>query len=306
MQENIIKKNSIKAWFLASRPKTLTGAMVPVLIGTSLALSDSNIQCFRVVPAVLCFLFAFIMQIDANFVNDYFDFKKGNDDETRLGPLRACSQGWIDVKSMRKGIIITTLIACVVGFPLVLFGGIEMILIGLLCVFFCFLYTTKLSYMGLGDFLVLVFFGIVPVCMTYYLEMPDGNQVISFEVLVASIACGCVIDTLLIVNNYRDIDNDRNACKNTLVVKLGKSKSRMFYLYIGVFACFLGLVFVFNGHFLATILSLIYLWIHYSTYKHLVRIDKGKELNIVLGETARNMFFYGIMVSFGIILNLFL
>ncbi len=115
--------NSAKAWLLASRPKTLTGAAVPVMIGTAMALSE-NAGCIRVIPAVLCFLFAFIMQIDANFVNDYFDCLKGNDDDTRLGPKRACAQGWITTGAMRTGIIVTTVAACLVGLPLVFYGGL--------------------------------------------------------------------------------------------------------------------------------------------------------------------------------------
>lgn len=120
---------------------------------------------FNWVPAILCLLFAWVMQIDSNFVNDYFDCKKGADDETRLGPRRACSQGWITMKAMKIGIAITTLIACIIGLPLVFYGGIEMVLVGITCVAFCFLYTTSLSYLGLGDVLVLMFFGIVPVAV---------------------------------------------------------------------------------------------------------------------------------------------
>ena len=139
MQEEKIIKNSWKAWLLAARPKTLTGAAVPVMIGLSLAWT--HVDEYQWLPAILCLLFAFIMQIDANFVNDYFDFLKGNDDETRLGPKRACAMGWVDAKVMRRAIIIVTVLACVVGLPLVLYGGLEMVLIGALCVLFCFLYT---------------------------------------------------------------------------------------------------------------------------------------------------------------------
>ena len=140
--------NSFKAWFLASRPKTLTGAAVPVMIGFALAV-DHYGSMVRAVPAILCVLFAFFMQIDANFVNDYFDYIKGVDGKDRLGPKRACTQGWITLYAMRVGIIVTTVLSCLVGLPLVLFGGWNMVLIGALCVLFCFLYTTRLSYIGL-------------------------------------------------------------------------------------------------------------------------------------------------------------
>lgn len=295
-----IKQNSVKAWLMAARPKTLTGAAVPVMIGVSLAYSDTYAGLFLMVPAILCFCFAFVMQIDANFINDYFDFVKGNDDETRLGPRRACAQGWVSVGAMKYAIGITTVIGCIIGMPLIYYGGLEMILIGLLCVIFCFLYTTHLSYLGLGDALVIVFFGIVPVCVTFYIQ----KMTVDMETFVASIACGLVIDTLLIVNNYRDIDNDKRAGKNTLVVKLGPLMSRGLYLWIGFLSCILGLVFVIFGHHLfAFILPLIYAAIHYTTYRKLVRINKGKALNIVLGDTARNIFIYGLCVSVGVLLG---
>lgn len=296
MQEEKIVKNSWKAWLLAARPKTLTGAAVPVMI--SLSLAWDKVETFQWLPAILCLLFAFIMQIDANFVNDYFDFMKGNDDETRLGPKRACAMGWVDSHAMRRAIAITTALACVVGLPLVWYGGMEMILIGVLCVLFCFLYTTHLSYVGMGDVLVLVFFGIVPVCIPFYIL----SRTLTVEVVVASLACGLVIDTLLMINNYRDIENDERAGKRTLAVKLGKECSRMMYLLLGVVACLLGIVFALNGHLWAFILSAGYIILHAITYSHMVRIDHGRALNGVLGETARNMFVYGLLVSIGIIL----
>ena len=110
-----------------------------------------------------------------------------------------------------------------VGLPLVYFGGWEMILVGFACVVFCFLYTISFSYIGLGDVLVLVFFGLVPVCMTYWLVSPPTPLMsIPWPVIVLSIACGLIIDTLLVVNNYRDIDNDRRAGKRTLIVRIGE------------------------------------------------------------------------------------
>ena len=197
-----IRVNSLKAWILAARPKTLTGAAVPVMMGLSLAWVDTRLTGidFNGIAAALCLLFAFIMQIDANFINDYFDYKKGTDDETRLGPRRACAQGWVTTAAMRRAIGMTTALACLTGLPLVAFGGLEMVVVGLLCVVFCFLYTTHLSYLGLGDLLVLVFFGLVPVCCTYFLQ----THTVTKEVVESSLACGMVIDTLLIVNNYRD------------------------------------------------------------------------------------------------------
>ncbi|MES5005678.1 1,4-dihydroxy-2-naphthoate octaprenyltransferase [Prevotella disiens] len=306
MEQNV-KTNSLNAWILAARPKTLTGASVPVMIGIAFAFKDLSWENFQIIPALLCVLFAFIMQIDANFVNDYFDCLKGNDDsETRLGPHRACSEGWITLPAMRKGLIATTLLACINGLPLIYYGGWEMILIGLLCVAFCFLYTTKLSYLGLGDLLVLVFFGIVPVCLTYYVILPKGLQTITWQVFVASLASGLVIDTLLVVNNYRDRENDKQANKNTLIVRIGEKRAEQLYHWLG----FLGLllmdsVFIFSYSSMKTLsltLLFFYLFLHQKAFTEMKRIKHGKELNKVLGLTARNMFVFGLLATIGILL----
>lgn len=298
MDKEIIKKNSFRSWVLAARPKTLTGASVPVMIGLALAFSCLGSVGFKTVPALLCFLFAFIMQIDANFVNDYFDFISGKDDDERLGPPRACAMGWIDVSRMKTGILITTILACLIGLPLVLYGGIEMIAVGALCVVFCFLYTTFLASHGLGDLLVLVFFGIVPVCATYYLQTGTCSWLVFF----ASIACGLVIDTLLVVNNYRDIDNDRRAGKNTLIVKIGARGGRILYLMLGAVAFLMGLMFE-ETYPAAFVPTAIYMILHVKTYRKMVRIEKGKDLNLVLADTARNMFVYGLTLSAGLLFS---
>ena len=298
-----IKTDSPRAWLLAARPKTLTGAAVPVMIGVALAYADGADYVegtFSWVAAALCFLFAFIMQVDANFINDFFDFAKGADDaETRLGPPRACTQGWVRLDSMKRAIALTTCVACVVGLPLVWYGGLEMILVGLLCVVFCFLYTTHLSYLGLGDVLVVVFFGIVPVCISYYIQL----HTCTWQVFLASLACGLVIDGLLLVNNFRDRDTDRQVGKTTLVVRIGEQATLRLYLGVGVAACLIGLVFWLNGHVLATLLPLLYLALHVFTYLKIKSINRGKALNGCLGETARNIFVYGLTVAAGLLLS---
>ena len=303
MEEAIVKTNSPKAWLLAARPKTLTGAAVPVMIGIALAWTDAQDyygdDVFSWTAAILCLLFAFLMQIDANFINDFFDFANGADDtETRLGPRRACAQGWVKLDAMKRAISATTCLACIVGLPLVLFGGLEMIIVGAVCVVFCFLYTTHFSYLGLGDLLVLVFFGIVPVCITYYLQL----HTVTWQVFLASLACGLVIDALLVVNNFRDRDNDREAGKRTLIVRLGAKAGLQLYLGVGVGAMILGATFWQNGHPLAFFLPFIYFILHVFTYLKIKRIDKGKALNLCLGETARNIFIYGLCVSLGLLL----
>lgn len=296
----MVKTNSVKAWLLATRPKTLSAAAVPVMIGTAFAWRNTSEQ-FNWIPAILCLLFAWIMQIDSNLVNDYFDFKKGNDDETRLGPKRACSEGWITSDAMVWGILITTLLGCMTGIPLILYGGLEMVMVGIACVVFCFLYTTLFSYHGLGDILVLLFFGIIPVCCTYYVCMPLHQQIPTGEVIASSIACGLAIDALLIVNNYRDIDNDRSNGKITLAVRLGESKTRRLYESIGYTAAGIMIILVFFDLYQIDKLIptyaiyLIYIILHRQSYQEMKSINKGAKLNQVLGLTARNILVFGIL-----------
>ena len=302
MEERKIKTDSVQAWLLAARPKTLSGAAVPVMIGVALAWVDvpSYIGAeFSWTAALLCLLFSFAMQIDANFINDFYDFVNGTDDaETRLGPRRACAQGWVTLDAMKKAIALTTCLACVIGLPLAYYGGLEMIAVGVACVVFAFLYTTFFSYQGLGDLLVLVFFGLIPVCCTYYIQL----HTMTWEVFLASMACGLVIDGLLIVNNFRDRDNDRLAGKNTIIVKLGPDAGLQLYLGVGIGAIILGGTFWQHGHPLASLLPIIYLLLHLFTFLKMKHIYQGKALNLCLGETARNIFIYGLCVSLGILL----
>lgn len=305
MNESNVITNSFKAWFLAARPKTLTGAAVPVMIGIAAAIAQYG-DTVRAGAAVLCMLFALVMQIDANFINDYFDFMKGTDDEKRLGPKRACAQGWITAAAMRLGLLYTTLLACAIGLPLIYYGGWEMILIGVACVVFCFLYTISFSYIGLGDVLVLVFFGLLPVCMTYWLVSPPTPLMsIPWQVITLSAACGLVIDTLLVVNNYRDIDNDRRAGKRTLIVRIGEYGGLMLYAilgFIGTILALIGIAFLnCQDEQYAKLIILLYLPFHIMTFTEMRRIRRGTELNKVLGMTARNMLIYGILVTIGLL-----
>ena len=293
-----VKTNSIKAWILAARPKTLAAAATPVLLGCALAYTDGT---FQWIPAILCFLFAFSMQIDANFINDYYDYLKGSDREDRLGPERACAQGWITLSAMKKGMIFITLLSCFWGLLLLRYCGLEMIPVGLLCVLFAFLYTAgpyPLAYHGWGDVLVIVFFGFVPVGCTYYTMAHDWT----WNVTIACAACGLVSDLLLMLNNYRDREQDKISGKRTLIVRFGEKAGRYAYLALGILAVGLCAFYAFNGYLMASLLPVLFLILHFTTWRETVRIHQGKALNIVLGKTARNIVVFGILLSLGLIL----
>lgn len=286
---------NLKYWILAARPKTLTAALIPVCTATALAFAQGH---GRWLPAVVCMLFAALMQIAANFINDLFDFKKGTDREDRLGPERACAQGWITPQAMKRGIGVMLVLACTVGCCLLPYGGWVLVGIGLACVVFAFLYTTLLSYMGCGDVLVWVFFGLVPVCGTYYVQA----QMLTPAVWWLAVACGLVIDTLLVLNNYRDREQDAQSGKRTLIVALGERFGSMFYLLQGVagYACVATLAIY--GHTWAAVLPALYLVPHFMTWRTMTTIRYGRELNRVLGLTSRNMLIFAVLTVLALIM----
>ena len=285
-----IRTNGTKAWFLAARPKTLSGAVAPVAVALSAAWTDGGRLAWQ--PAVLCAMFALLMQIDANFVNDYLDFMNGTDGRDRLGPERACAQGWITPGAMRRGIAVATVASCLAGLPLVWWGGWAMLPVGATCVVACFLYTTSLSRIAMGDLLVLLFFGIVPVCTTYYLQ----TRTATLPVVLAAVAMGLATDCLLLVNNYRDRETDRRAGKRTLVVLIGSRATEWLYLLFGLAAVLLVAS--------QTVLPVLYLPLHLSNALRMRRLRAGRALNAVLGRTALAILLFAVLYSLGRILHI--
>lgn len=290
------KNATLQAWIMATRPKTLTGAAAPVVIALANAWADG---AFQPTPALLCLLFALIMQIDANLVNDYFDYKDGIDNTNTLGPQRACIEGTITLKALRTAIILVSTAACATGLPLIYYGGVKMIWIGLSCLLFCFLYTTYMSRHCLGDALVIIFFGLVPVCATYYLQ----THTITVATAALSLACGLTTDCLLIVNNYRDRQTDAAVGKHTLVTLIGPRRTEKLYLWLGVTSVLLCQTLWNEGKTLAALLSVIFLIPHITTQKNLVHTKKGKQLNKVLAQAARNIMIFAALLTAGLLIN---
>lgn len=295
-----VRRNSCKAWLLATRPKTLTGAAAPVLVALSRAWADMGQLVWM--PAILCLLFALLMQVDANLVNDYLDFRNGTDREDRLGPERACAQGWITPRAMQWGIAWVTLLSCLVGLPLILWGGWWMVAIGAACVAGCFLYSVLFSRIALGDVLVILFFGLVPVVVTYYLQTkttsPETNSqfsIFDFQLLSAALAMGLVTDCLLLVNNYRDRDTDRHSGKRTLVTLIGPKVTEWLYLAFGLVAFVLCLP--------QSRLLMFYLPFHFINWHLMCAIHEGRALNAILGRTAAAILLFAVLYSAGVVLR---
>ncbi|HVS31061.1 MAG TPA: 1,4-dihydroxy-2-naphthoate polyprenyltransferase [Thermoanaerobaculia bacterium] len=214
----------IRAWLLASRPKTLAAAVSPVMIGTALVLRDELPVDWRLAACAL--LGAIFIQIGTNFVNDALDFRKGADTSERLGPLRVTQAGLLSARSVLRGASICFVIAALFGIPLVLRGGWPLLVIGVASIVAAYAYTGgpwPLAYYGLGELFVLVFFGLVAVGGTYYV------LTLSYTAAAAlcGIAAGSLAIVLLAINNLRDIENDRRAGKRTVAVRIGEGAARV-------------------------------------------------------------------------------
>lgn len=282
-------KEKILLWTSVMRPKTLTGALAPVILSLAAAYHDGYWQW---VPALLCLGFALLMQMAANAVNDLVDGLKGRDGANRLGPQRALSAGLVTARQLKVAIAILFFLAAMCGLPLVFFGGPWMLVVGLACATFCILYSTVLAQMGLGDVLVILFFGLVPVTLTYYLQ----TGTITRPVLLLSLGMGLATDVLLIVNNYRDIHEDRANGKRTLCVLLGERGSLWLYLLLGVAASVLAGYALHLLH-LAPWFLLVYLWSHIVSLILLQRMPHTPEMNQALGKASRDILLYALLIT---------
>jgi len=298
MTDALKEITKIDTWLLASRPKTLLAAVVPVLIGTSIVSFETKVNFLAVLIALIC---AVLIQIGTNFVNDLCDYLSGADSASRKGPTRALASGLISVSEMKFAIVFVFLTTFILGLYLVYISTWITLLIGLLSIFAGIAYTAgpyPLAYNGLGDVFVFLFFGIVGTVGTYYVQVVD----ISPLVLWASIPVGALITNILVVNNYRDIDEDREVGKNTLAVKMGRRFTRIQYLVFMILSYIILFVvyFTFNQSlfvFLPLLTLPLALRLIIMIFKY-----KGTELNKTLELTARLSAFYGFLFAVGILL----
>lgn len=286
------EKNLTGAWIEAARPKTLAASVSPVVVGCAVAYRDG---VWRPGAAVLCLLVALLAQIASNFANDYFDFKKGADKEDRLGPERAVASGWITPSAMLRATFITLGLACLCGCGLLFYAGWELIPVGVAIALGVLAYSAgpyPLAYNGLGDVCVLLFYGIIPVCFTYYV------QALSFSLLsfLLSVAVGLLSVNILIVNNYRDYQQDKAAAKRTTVVLFGRSFGQVAYLLNGVLALLLTLPLLIDRYWWIDLAFGGFCVLFAATWLEMKR-GEGQALNKTLGHTARNVFIFSLLIS---------
>ncbi len=291
------KISKAESWLLASRPKTLPAAVVPVLMGTSVAIHDGYFEPEAAFVTLLC---SMLIQIATNYVNDLYDYLKGSDTETRTGPDRALTNGLISVKEMKIGIFFTFGLTFVLGLYLVYLAGLPILIIGILSIGAGYAYTAgpfPLAYNGLGDIFVFVFFGFVGTVGTYYVQ---ALQITPF-IYWASVPVGALITNILVVNNYRDREEDKLAGKNTLAVKFGAAFTRLQYSVFTVITYSIPILFYFfyenNLWIFLPMLSLPYAVILIK----MIYTLEGEALNKTLAQTAKLSFIYGLLFAIGIL-----
>ncbi|MDR1779414.1 MAG: 1,4-dihydroxy-2-naphthoate octaprenyltransferase [Tannerella sp.] len=283
----------LKAWILATRPKTLAASVSPVIVASALAFRD---RTFRLVPALLCLGVALLAQIAANLANDYFDFKKGADSETRLGQARAVASGWIKPRTMLIAALATLAAACICGCGLLFFGSWQLLLpVGIAVAICVIAYSAgpyPLAYNGLGDVCVLLFYGIVPVCFTYYVQA----QTFTATAVWLSLSMGFMSVNILLVNNYRDCDQDRAAGKRTTIVMFGRRFGRWLYLADALLAVACSWTVYLFRSWNTWILFLFFLIIQLFIWQDLSRLQ-GAALNRTLELTSLNVLLYALLLT---------
>ena len=284
-------------WIDAARPRTLPASASPVIAATAYAW---HFGVMNITAAIICLLFALLAQIASNFANDYYDYKKGSDRADRIGPRRAVASGDISPRAMLVATLLTLMVACGLGLTLLIWGGWWLILAGAVIAVFAVAYSAgpyPLSYKGLGDVAVFVFFGLVAVNLSYYVQALHFNS----EVLWGSIAIGLLSVNILMVNNYRDVEADRLSGKKTVVVRFGGGFARYAYLCNGIVAliCTAGVWLSWGLWSIAA--ALLFLVLHLVTWRRMC-ILSGTALNPILGKTARNLLVFTILLSVFLIL----
>jgi len=288
----------LRSWILASRPKTLLAAVVPVMVGCALAVNKGKFNFICSFIALLCSL---LIQIGTNYINDLYDFLKGADNKNRKGPLRVLASGLITVNEMKAGSVIVFLLAFLLGLILVYEAGTVILIIGILSILAGIAYTAgpfPLAYNGLGDVFVFMFFGVVGTTGTYYIQAKEFSDI----AFLTSIPVGALITNILVVNNFRDIEEDKAAGKKTLAVILGKEFTRFQFIFL-LLTSFAtpAVLYVFYDFHIWIFLPYLTIPIAYKLAVMLYKFD-GLALNKTLELTAKFSAIFGLLFAAGLTL----
>ncbi len=288
---------AVSHWIQAARPKTLTAAAAPVFVGAGLA--DAH-ETFALLPVVAALAGAILIQIGTNFANDYYDFMRGGDPPNRVGPVRVTQAGLIPAEHVWRGMVLVLAAAAAVGVYLVFVGGWPIVWIGLASLLCAVAYTGgpyPLAYHGLGDPFVFVFFGLIAVGGTYWVQA----LVVTGDVLVAGAGMGALSTAILVANNIRDLETDASSGKRTLAVRLGRNGSRVEYAFLMAFGFTIPVLGV--GLYQwppAALIALVAGAASVSPVTLIMATDDPRELIPALAGTARVVGLYGVLLAAGL------
>jgi 1,4-dihydroxy-2-naphthoate octaprenyltransferase len=287
-----------RAWIGAMRLRTLPAAVAPVMVGTALAWRDGK---FDAPAAFLCLAFALLIQVGTNFSNDYHDFVKGADTAARVGPRRAVAAGLVSPAAMRRASLLVMAAAFLVGLGLLERGGPWLIAVGSVSILCGLAYTGgpyPLGYHGLGDLCVFIFFGLVAVCATYFVQV--GR--VSTDALLAGAGLGLLATNILLVNNYRDVETDAAAGKRTLVVRMGRGFARVQHAVSLLAALAVPYLFYWREGRWAVLLPVALAPLAWSQVKRLRSASTPADQVSLLGRTAGFLALYAVLFAVGVVL----
>ena len=302
IEESRTENRGIRVWLECMRLRTLPVSLSGVVMGTALAWHTGH---FAWLPALLCLLFALLAQVASNFANEYYDYLRGADKKGRVGPRRGVTEGDIRPRTLLIATFATLAAAGAVGCCLIPYGGWWLLPVGIFIALGALAYSTgpyPLSYHGLGEVAVFLFFGVIPVTLTYYVQALRIEPL----VILASMSIGFLGVNVLLVNNYRDVDDDREAGKHTSVVIFGRKPAAAAYLINGYVAMGLLTPLWLMAALLpkppvwALAAPVVYLVLHTITW-HRLNTRDGAALNPLLGATARNMLIFTILLALALV-----
>jgi 1,4-dihydroxy-2-naphthoate polyprenyltransferase len=295
-----LPRGTLRLWLVAARPRTLPAAVAPVLVGTALAGSEDVFHPVRFVAALVGSVF---IQIGTNLSNDYSDARRGADTEDRLGPVRVTAGGLMPPRTVLVGTYVAFGVAVGVGAYLTAVAGWQLLVVGIASILAGVLYTggpRPYGYEGLGELFVFLFFGVVAVVGSYYVQTED----LRWEAFALSVPVGLLAAAILVVNNVRDIETDRRAGKRTLAVKLGRDLARR--LYAGMLALAFAApvaIWLAGGLSAWLLLSLAALPLAPPLARTVAARTDGPALNGALAGTGRLLALFSILLAAGVLLS---
>jgi 1,4-dihydroxy-2-naphthoate octaprenyltransferase len=302
-----------EAWLIAARPQTLPAGASPVVLGVALAVADG---VFALLPAAAALVGALLIQVGTNFANDYYDAVKGTDDPDREGFTRVTAGGLIAPEQVKRAMAGTYALAVVVGLYLVYIGGLPILVVGLSSIVAGLLYTGgpyPYGYYGLGDLFVFVYFGLVAVSGTYYVQAVTTTSAGAFPLavpagtvtaapLLLGVAAGALSTAILVVNNIRDRESDREAGKRTLAVMVGYRLSRVEFLgLLGAAYAVVPALWLVGGYSPAVLLAFGSLPLAVLVARVVCTRTDGEALNPALERTGQLLALYSVLLSAGLV-----